>query len=232
MGGSIEAYQQGSTYYSPASQVFWYLTHPLPVSTITATGEKFRVGSVWPVVQCKQVNSVLWTEATPASPSSWGALSAHSAVAVPNTVSPQYIRFEMVGSVSKSSGAMARVEYEAVTFALNSSYTPTVTKIMATPAPVTGANVYTMDGILANDTKGQSVRVKFDIAVNQTLEIDCARHVITLLTDNSPAFNALLPTDEDSFDWITLDPGNNTLSWTETGVTAITGSVIHRDMMQ
>lgn len=234
MGGSVEAYQQGSTYYSPASIVSWEIFHPEYIDTITATGEKFRVGSTWPLVRCIKrpgvAATVLWTEPTPASASSWGSISSHSAVAVGSQGFP--IRFEMSGSVSKSSGAMARVEYESVTFALNSSYTPTVTKIMSTPAPVTGANIYTMDGILSNDTKGQSIRVKYDLEVNQTLEIDCARHVVTYLKDNSPAFSAVLPTDEDSFAWIDLDPGNNTLSWTELGVVAITGSVIHRDMMQ
>ena len=126
---------------------------------------------------------------------------------------------------------MARSEAEAVTFNLNSTYVPTVTKIMVAPAPATVGNTYSMDGVLANDTNGDSIRVLFTMELDQTLEIDCANHTVTYLKDNSPAFNAVLPSDEDSYDWITLDPGNNTLSWTETGVTAVTGSVVARDRM-
>lgn len=233
-GEAIEAYLSGGSYQSPACTLRWVLNHPVGITAVTATGEKYRVGSAWPSARMiggrSSATLVAWTEATPASASTWTSWSSHSSVSVVPTgqTYAQSLTLELAGSVSTSAGAVAYTEMESLTATVYSTYIPVVTRYITAPAPTSPTN-YDINGTLTNTTTGEVINVRFQIALGQSLQIDCAAHTATYLFDNTTAIAAITPANEDSYEWISLSPGNNTLQWDETGVTDMTISVVQND---
>lgn len=80
--------------------------------------------------------------------------------------------------------------------------------------------MYLMQVRITNDTTGQYLDVFFPMTLGQSIEINCATHKITDLETNQPIMFALTASDWE--EWIRLDPGNNTIRYTEVGVVSTT----------
>jgi hypothetical protein len=84
---------------------------------------------------------------------------------------------------------------------------------------------YSLDAIIYNQTTGQQIRVTYTMGLNDELEVDTDGKTVTDLEDASRQFQALTLVGGPRQDWLPLQPGNNTLEWTQTGTTGLTVTV-------
>ena len=108
----------------------------------------------------------------------------------------------------------AKIEVDDVTAYLDTNNTPVATLGSEQSA-------YLLDGLLANTTTGESIAVQFLMSLNEILIINTDQKTVVYDKDGSNQFQAvdLGPLRRD---WLKLEPGNNTLQWTESGVNAVT----------
>ena len=128
-----------------------------------------------------------------------------------------YIRLWLSGYASLVKPA--RLECADVTVTLNSSYTPLVVLAAAD-------QTYRVQPTIENQTTEESITIDAAVDVDQSIEIDVANHQVTLLADDSDAYNAV-ETVEGVRRWILrLQAGSNTLSYTQTGLVEVDVDIV------
>jgi hypothetical protein len=130
MGMSIQAFRSNSAWKAEQASLVWTLHHPCGVTTITASGEKYRYTTAYPVASFQKSSdgstwSKVWTDVTPTALQTWEALAAHTSVALGATYN--WIRFVLSGPQPAVSGAQAEYSIQDVTLTLDSTFTPAVT---------------------------------------------------------------------------------------------------------
>lgn len=100
------------------------------------------------------------------------------------------------------------VEIEEVTLTLDSNYR--VYSLMDDEQ----ANVY-VAGRLRNDTTGESIDIRFNMANGEILRIDTDEKTVTYLEDNTRHQEAVSLVEGPRRDWLRLAAGENTLIWTD-----------------
>lgn len=83
---------------------------------------------------------------------------------------------------------------------------------------------YSMALTLGNSTANESIRVTFQTAVGQQLEVDTENYTVRLLDDGSNQFQALIR-DTRRRDILALRPGNNTLKAEEEGLAGMSVTI-------
>ena len=74
---------------------------------------------------------------------------------------------------------------------------------------------------IGNQATGESSTIDAAVDVDESIEIDVANHQVTLLADDSDAYNAV-ETVEGVRRWILrLQAGSNTLSYTQSGLVEV-----------
>jgi len=108
------------------------------------------------------------------------------------------------------------------TVTLDSNYTPTVAEMSEQGGVASG---YALSCRIENTTTGESIDVTYSMDVDDELEIDTESKTVTDLGDDSSQFQAVEVVGAVRRDWLRLEPGDNVLEYTETGVVAVTVTV-------
>lgn len=99
-----------------------------------------------------------------------------------------------------------QVTIDAVTVTLDSAKTPYINQLAR-------ADAYWLDGTLKSDTTGQELTLAILCALNDDIKVDVGNRTVTNITADEPADYGLEASDQQN--WIYLEPGGNTLRWTE-----------------
>lgn len=121
----------------------------------------------------------------------------------------RYLKLTLAGYANAADPS--RLEASDVTLTLDSNYTPTVT-IGAEQAS------YRLSATITNVTTGDAIEIDVSIEVDESLEIDTDNHELTLLTDDSPQYQALTLVGGPRRHILRLQPGDNTLMYEESGL--------------
>lgn len=213
MGAIISAWKSGASWRSDNATLVWEMYNPCGFTTVTASGEKYRVTTDWPTKAGLEYSDdgdtwvAGWTtEATPASATTWTALSSHSAVSLGGT--REHLRFIFDGSVGATASNYAAISYTDVTLVPDTNTIPLATLGAET------AN-YHLNIKVTNTTTGEYFKVDTGMLLNGTLEIDCLDKTVTLTgADSEKDVNkagALYGFSSVRNQWLDLQPGANTL---------------------
>jgi hypothetical protein len=77
--------------------------------------------------------------------------------------------------------------------------------------------IYIHRGTLSSDTTGQQLQLFYVAAINELIQIDCARKTV-IIDDTLGIYAPAAVTPSDAEQWLHLVPLSNTLRYTETGV--------------
>jgi hypothetical protein len=207
MGMRLAAFQGGDrsdTWLADTVTLTWLLKNPAEITTITATGQKYRSVSRWPGVVGLQrsANGVewynVWNEATPASAGVWEAWSSHSGVSL--AAGTKFVRFVLKGTSPAVEDALEMSECLTCTLVFNSSNIPTGTLLGET-------SNYPLDITIANAGNGDSIDLHFPMRLDKTFEVD--GEAFTVEYDGVDAHGAMSLDDESRDVWIRLPVGSN-----------------------
>jgi hypothetical protein len=216
MGMSILAWQQSGAWRGETAKLSWIFSLPCGFTTVTSSGAKYRSSTEWASKSGLQKSKngkdweTVFNEATPGSTGAWAAWT-RSSVSLSGTY--QFLRFIFFGTISAKADHQISFEVQSVTLTLDSGNTPVGTLVGDAVGP------YELDAKITNETNGLYFRVHFVMRTGQTLRIDCAQCKVKYLKDNSDAFGAIsIPAE---FDWMLLEPGDNTLTYEDDGTGTI-----------
>jgi hypothetical protein len=206
IGMKIANWQINGQWRGETAEIQALFTHPFGITTVSATGEKYKNTVSWPAVAAlqKMVNgrwTTVWNEVAPSTLSLWTALAPHSGVSLVTTI--LQIRFVLSGSVGATANSLAMFEINAVTLGLDSAKTPRLV-ILA------GVDNYYLDLQLENETTGKSLYVKSPCGIGDVFSFDADARTITLNGQT-------LQTGVMSGDWPELQVGNNTFEFIDAG---------------
>jgi len=104
-------------------------------------------------------------------------------------------------------------------------------RLYAAEVPVVTVNAeqgnYELSAVLENTTTGEAININFVLDVDSELEIDTYDKITTWLEDDSRQFQAVT-LDSNRKAWLRLQPGNNTLQFTDVGTDTLTITVTFR----
>lgn len=234
MGAMIQSYKYGGTWKAGNATIVWELQNPCGLTTITASGEKYRYTTSWPSAAYCQYStdgaswSNAWTtEATPGTAQAWESLETHSAVSLGGTAN--YVRMTFSGSLSATANNVAYLSYTDLTLVPDTNYVPAITL---------GDQIsnYHLNVRLKNTTSGESFVVDTGMLLNGTLEIDCLNKEVTLTAADSEKDvrkeGALVSFSSVRTGWLDLAPGDNTLAIYDidtTGTLTLTVNIFWQD---
>lgn len=196
------------------------LYHPAGFTAVTITGKKMRNSTQWPsVVFQKSLDGINWvtvfTEATPASPSTWGALSSHVAVSLSGNY--PYIRWYTFGGlpIYVENGA-AYCEMDGGTFAINTS------NVLQLAFSTIASDSYYLDSVIEIVETAESIRLQGVCKTDSVIVINCDKETIT--TDGAESGIAISWNTERD-DWLNLPSTQQqstcTIRYTEVSVTGV-----------
>ena len=223
MGMSIKAFQSGTRWRAESAIIRWELFHPAGVTHVTASGEKYRFTSRWPLARLRKslvgstIWPVVWTDVTPPALKTWAALVAHSAVALGATY--YYLRFEFSGTVGATADSVNYYEIDAVTLALASANVP------QGAFNAEEAN-YQIQATITNVTSGEWMKIVTGMKLNTALTVDCLNKTIYLV-DNSLVSDVSFSSVRK--DWLAVAPGVNQLKFDDAGTAGVTFAIYWRD---
>lgn len=215
MGISLKSYYK-LTWLDETGEIDWRIYNPCLFTTISVSGEKYRVGTKWATAGLRVSNTstawqTIWEDATPASTSTWTALAAHSSVA---TGSYSTYSLFMSGTTAKEANALNHIEFDSITAVITSGRVPAVNLVAEQ------ANYY-VNIQIKNDTTGKYINLLLPGALNSAITVDCDAKTVTD-GEGTNVLNALSYGPEKvRQDWLTLEVGSNTISVTETGVVRV-----------
>lgn len=141
------------------------------------------------------------------------------------TVTPpaarRYARMQMQNGTGSQLIGKASAQCSGVTLTLSTATTSTEHGIpyvsMTALEPIT----YDMDAILENTTTGENLELVGQMDTGETLTINTLLKTIRYSKTGGSAFSFLRRKSSIRDTWLRCQPGNNTLKWTETGVTDV-----------
>lgn len=188
----------------------WQMINPCGiVSANFQNGEQNQSFFSFPAAIIRSsVDGSLWldnyTVPLPSTPSTWESWSQN----VTLSAGAAYVQMQC-------KNYMGYIEVADVTLALNSSYTPTITI-------VTEQGNYSLDALIENLATGDSIRVVFAMDLNQSLTIDTDLKTVIYDKDGSNQFKSVELVGGPRQGWLPLQPGSNTLRYTQVG----TGTIV------
>lgn len=196
---------------------YWILTHPAGITNWNFTnGEKYNLVLGVGLVQYN-------TQSSPNTPQSnlWTTGYTIPATTLANTwqtwsdsraLGATYYHIRLAVTTKATT---TRVEAADCTVTLDSGGAPSVTFGSEV------SNNHNIRATLANTTTGESIYINSVIIEGQTLQIDTLTKRVRYLYNNQNRLGDVQIIDDNNTSggqWLRLQTGNNTLSWTETGV--------------
>ena len=207
-----------------AGLIDWLFHHPCGITDLVYSGDKYFNTTSWPGTAGLQYMEVdgTWvlaqTEAEPSSADSWESFGPRSISLGDTGDWFETVRFVMDGQLDSLVNETAKLQFDTLTATIYASNLPTISL-------GSEESINFFDITLTNTTTGQYLKVKTPCPVDDTLTVDCAKKE-AYLSDGTPV-QVTLSTDREN--WLDLQPGSNTLSFTDADTVAVTGAVIHRD---
>lgn len=209
MGVAAYTYQAGGAWRSDTIQIGWLNYFPDIIASVSASGEQYQTSASTPtfVLQSGRVSNAfsnLWSISSQASSdySTWTTWSkASSDATIP--ASSKYLRWYGYGSVNSTTDNNSRAAMTAITVGLT-NYPHVMLR-------TEGAN-YKLDCTIGNSTTGESIRVIYPMALNETLYVDTdpsfpyAKHK-GLMVNGAVSLSSIRAA------WLKLNPGSNTLTF-------------------
>jgi hypothetical protein len=91
-----------------------------------------------------------------------------------------------------------------------------------------GVTMYHFNGVLTNDLNSDTLTFDVWVPLTKVLTIDCEDQVVTLVEGNHSMQLAAAVTPTDITEWAAAEPGTNTFTWTEAGMTDTDLAASHR----
>ncbi len=199
----------------------WKLYNPCGLTAANFTnGEKYAsdTGAWYGSIRSGEDNSHEYSISAPSSADTWESWSRNETL----TSGVEIVSLRLVPGGAAKRDNDARMEVADCTVTLNSSYTPTVTGMSEQGGTTTG---YALSCTIENTTTGDAIEVTYSMDVNDELEVDTDAKTVTDKGDETSQFQAVDPVGGVRRDWLRLQPGDNVLEYTETGVVAVTVTV-------
>ena len=219
MGMAAKWYMYGNRAQSESCNLVWDLYHPVGGTQIIYNGEFYKATSSYPSyrrVMRAAANKTSYTQVTnlaaPTTAASWESFAGTTTF---SGAYPKW-RWQLQGGLAAITDNAAYLEVNDFTLSLSPTNRPVVT--MASQE----AN-YQLDLNIKNNTTGEAIDVKYTMAINKTLTLDCATNTATY-DDGQPAASAVATNTSRDY-WLHLDPGVNEIVITEEGLTGLTISL-------
>lgn len=210
--------------------ITWTLYEPAGIATVTSWSySKYRTGQSWPTYARleKSKDGLTWENVsavtTPTSASSWATTTA-----TPGALGSGYYFLRTLFQGQQVAGALSGVGYVSALETNAITYTtaaPLVPEIMARKE-----NSYEHSFTFRNSTNGYYFQLALTCPFDAVVEVDCDNKIIRTLGDNKKRRASLLVPNSQR-DWMLLNPGDNTLEHTESGVTGLKATIIHADQL-
>jgi hypothetical protein len=224
MGMSIRSWLSGSRWQDENAELMWQIKVTQGVTTVSMTGEKFRSSSSWPGIAALEVSrdgrrwATVWNEATPSALNTWEAVT-HSTVSLGATYS--MLRFRLKGGIGAGSSYRASFEVNDVTLALDAAGVPVI-------APGAEQSAVDLDLKVTNQTSGEVFALRRQVNLNDQLEVDCAKRMVTNLANN--VRGPLVDRPDGQTEWLRLLPGvTNTIKVEDTGLSGVDVTALYED---
>lgn len=204
MGGKLGTFLKRGVWQAETGKAGWLLKCAGGFYKITLTGRKYRSTVRWPTFAgCQRSTDnitwyTLWTDATPASASSWASLASHSSVSIASGT--KYLFFGLSGQIKVLANAYAMLEGLTATVEFTSANLPTGTLLGEK------AN-FTLKFTLSNDETDDSVEFDYPMLLNTVFNMDGEAHEATF--DDAYMHSAMQLDDESRSTWIRLVLGDN-----------------------
>ncbi|MBI5935680.1 MAG: hypothetical protein HY867_18410 [Chloroflexi bacterium] len=229
MGMKLQSIYSGGTWKSETGRITWKFYEPGGIASVTQwIYERYKTSSSWPayVRLMKSKDNKTWedvaTVVTPTAAGAWGSTTAG-----PYTIGTDYLYLMVIMWGTQSAGQTGGVGYQAA-FEVN-SLTYTVENPLEPEIMPRSLNSYEHNFRLLNQTTGEYFKVVYTGKLNGVIEVDCEAKTFTALGGKLQRSAIFVPNTQK--DWMTFASGNNTLKLFETGVTGLTATVIHEDML-
>jgi len=149
----------------------------------------------------------------PSADATWEAWSRNEAIAGGGR---EYVAMKLRTELTAPLVNTMALEVADVTVTLDSTRTPT-TEFVGSES-----GAYDLACTIENQATGDSLSLGYTMKVNQELELDTEAKTVILLDDGSNQFQALTLNGGARRDWLPLQPGNNTLEFTDVGTGDVT----------
>lgn len=231
IGIAAKAYSLSGTIKAENFDVRWGVYHPAGFTTVTASGYKRRLNTGWGVFALyKSLNgttlTAVFTEATPASPSSWAALAAHSSVSLSGSY--PYLILKGSGSVAAAVGNENDLEFTDFTGVISSG---NVIQLAFTPTAESG---YSLNTTISVTETGDSFTLTGTLKIGTILVIDTDKNTIK---KDGVSGGVVMTWNTIRLGWLDLPSpaqyATCTLVYTETGVSNMVMDVAweHRSIL-
>jgi len=231
MGMLMQSIYLNGTWRYESGRVTWTIYEPAGIYRVVEwIYEKYRTGASYPVwVRLeKSKDGMLWANVasvtSPSSASSWGSPTT----AGPYVMGTGYYYLRVIFYGTQAAGQSGGAGYLSA-FEVNSLKYETVAPLIPEIMDMQ-AGSYEHNFIVRNTTNSQFFRVIFTDALNGEIEVDCEAKTFTTLADGKKHRAAIFVPNTQA-DWMTLDAGANTLRHIESGVTGLTTTVTHEDLL-
>jgi len=190
----------------------WVFRHPGGISNFTANGEKYRSGAVFGTMTIeKDFNNIFYTEASPTDPVTWKPIAINQALAI----NPTSVAFRFVGPldiIPPLPEAMVELSDAALTI-----YAPPVITALGVEQVA-----YSLNGTIKNSTTSDIIRMN-DLVTKtaETITIDCDTQEV-YATDGKRVRSALGFEGPARDEWLTLEPGANSIVFADVGTADVT----------
>lgn len=206
MGIQLESILVGNIVYQ---QNIWgkiSLWHPGKFDRFICAAEKWRSGSTFGTLTFFVGDSEV--EASPSVANTWEAIAIDITSAVPSGTA--YVDFR--GSLGTTLPVpQARVQVFSMTVEI---YAPPTITVIEQAAPT---EVYRLGALIENETNDEGIQLlDVETEVDETTTIDCG-DLEAYKEDGTRIRAKLALTGARRNEWLTLDPGSNTIRYTDTG---------------
>jgi hypothetical protein len=226
MGARIAAWTLYNLPRTETATVTWSFACPFgSLTDVTTSGELYRASTSWPTTAGLQkllngIWSNVWTEASPASATTWTNLSA-GVHGITKSLGGYFsnIRYCLDGSVAGTLGNLACIEVDSIAIAKSSSYVPVVSL---------GAEngQYGMELTITNAATGEAFTITGPAKIDTPIIVDCDKQTVTL--DGMNVYPYLKLSTERRV-WMRYVAGNNTLTVTESGIVRVDVTSAHEE---
>jgi hypothetical protein len=208
LGMLAGSYQVGTTWRTDTYTLSWQMYNPGGMYRFSSTGRKYRGASAWfnTAEIRRSPDGATWTvvasEATPATPASWGAALTQTLTAI--DAATKYLQFYVSGQFSLQN-ARAFLEALTATVEFSAANIPSAAFLGET-------SNYPLDFKFENVTNDCAVNLLYQMRLNKPFVLDSENSLVTY--GGLYAFKAFTMDDESRDVYIPLKPGSNTLQIT------------------
>ena len=210
MGMRIASWLKAGKITADTVTASWLLSCPGLISSVSATGRKYRSHLQWAAVEAfrldRSINQItwvkVWSELTPTAAATWETVTKTSQAITPNMAN---VRFVLTGTIP----AVAAVENMAEILTVSVDF---VSANLPTGTFLSEKSNYLLDVTVTNETTGDALQLVYPMLLNVAMDVDSEDFTVTYGLVNAHAAMSL---NDDSRDlWLRLLPGTNTIKIT------------------